>query len=544
MKRSRRSALLLGSACVLIAVLGCASAARARVVAMAQDAWEFMAGTYDNTYQHARPASVGSVYYYTFQTDDPSQMAGWGYDQDFQVVTLVAGRTYRFQATPTDSLGADPVLYLYDPNNMTSDPPEVLRRSDDDKWVTSYPLAASFCYTASHSGTYWFSVDDEWGTGFTGAHRTGTYTKGPSYETVVLDEGVRLAPDVRQWTSTSGATPWASDRYWLAAAMAYSFEGDISTFAGVRDVIISSGLEQAAADPLASSGLAGVYNAPLLLVRGDRPTTLPAGTAWALQQIKNDNSGVAIHFHIVGGPASVPDSLKSRILALSTTGSTIERIGGADRYQVAANIAARMRSVLGAGYPHVAFFVNGHDSAYFWNALMCSPVAFRNHWPILLVTKSSVPSVTNTAKGYYNSRFVVASTADVTGANADAIVGSGTGSRIANPTTKGGTAYDREKMARMFAEGAQQEGWLGASGSASVAGMTNKLADSLAGGIFMGRKNGPLLYSDDSFTFSPETEEYLQAWRLDIQRAWCFGGTASFTWDLHNRANALLGGGD
>jgi N-acetylmuramoyl-L-alanine amidase len=324
--------------------------------------------------------------------------------------------------------------------------------------------------------------------------------------------------------------------------MAYDFEGD-STFAGVRDVIVASGLDKAAADPLASSGLAGLYDAPLLLVRGDRPTTLPGGTAWALNQIKLDNPGVHIKFHIVGGPASVPDSLKSRILAASTSGSTIERIGGADRYTVASNIAARMRSVLGAGYPSVAFVVNGHDSAYFWNALMCGPVSFRSHWPILLVTRAGVPSVTASAKGHYHSLFVVASTADVTAANADAIIGSGAGSRISNPTTKG-AGYNREKMARMFAEGAEVEGWLGSGHTSQVVGITNKLADSLAGGIFMGKKNGPLLYSYDAWGYSPETEEFLQKRRIDITRAYCFGGPASFSPDLHNRTNALLGGGD
>ena len=61
--------------------------------------------------------------------------------------------------------------------------------------------------------------------------------------------------------------------------MASQFTHEYESFQGIHHVIIASGRDQAAADPLAASGLAGVYDAPLLLVRGDWPSTLPPGTA-------------------------------------------------------------------------------------------------------------------------------------------------------------------------------------------------------------------------------------------------------------------------
>ena len=541
-----KAALKLVLACVLAASLLGVSTAQAKVRATALDAYEYngaLSVPYDNTYLGARASSLGVLYAHTFQTDDVAQMVAWHYDQDFGSVSLTAGHTYRFIATPTPGVsGADPVLYLYDPLNMTTDPPEVLRSCDDATWLTT-DLGASFFYTASATRTYYYSIDDEWGTGYTGARWTSQYSKGPTYAMEVVDFGVMSSPDMRQWVETTGPYPFAADRYWLAAAMAYNFLGSSPSFSGLTDVIIASGLDNAAADPLASAGLAGVYNAPLLLVRGDRPSTLPGGTAWALAQIKADNPGTHIKFHIVGGPASVPDSLKAKVLAASVSGSTIERIGGADRYAVAANIAARMRAVQGPGYAESAFFVNGHDAAYFWNALMCGPAAFQNHWPILLLTRGSIPGSTNAAKAHYTQRYVVGSKVDVTDANAAAVIGA-SGFRVANPTTKAGTAYDRQRMARFFAERAEHDHWIGGGGSVAVVGITNKLADSLAGGIFMGKKNGPLIYSTDWLTFDQATEEYLQTRRPYIGQAWCFGGPASFSLDLDYRAQALLGSGD
>lgn len=526
---------------------------------MAMDPYEYfyddLVYSYDNTW-NGLPVGTAltDLYQHTFQTDDhavmdlPAALATERHDSDFRFVQLVAGRTYRFIASPSSTVaGADPVLYLYDPANMTTDPPEVLRRCDDYSWGTGTKLGACFYYSASTTGQYYFSIDDELGSGYVGTKWVkANYTRGPTYDVQVIDEGARALPIKTQWTAATGPTPFASDRYWLAAGMAYYFKGD-ATFSGVTDVIIASGRDQAAADPLSASGLAGVYDAPLLLVRGDWPSTLPPGTAWALSQMKTDNPGVSLKFHIVGGPASVPETLKAKIRALSTTGSTIDRIGGADRYEVAAGVAARMRAVQGTAYERTAFFVNGRDAAYFWNALMCGPVAFRLHWPILLVQKNAVPAKTAAAKGFYTTRYVVGTKTDVYDSTLTSIKSGGSGMRIA-PIAKAGAGYNRQAMSRQFAETAQNDGWLGGNEYIEQLGVTNKLADSLAGGILMGKRNGAIVFTRDQYDLDPASgsymSEYVQYRRLQVEHVWFFGGLASVTPDLSNRVMALLGAGD
>ena len=91
-----------------------------------------------------------------------------------------------------------------------------------------------------------------------------------------------------------------ADRYKVARNMAIeAFPG----LAGTRHVIIACGSDRAMADPLSASGLAGVYNAPVLLVQNDRRVVVPAATLQTLSAMKSANGPLAIH--IVGGPTSV-----------------------------------------------------------------------------------------------------------------------------------------------------------------------------------------------------------------------------------------------
>jgi hypothetical protein len=275
-----------------------------------------------------------------------------------------------------------------------------------------------------------------------------------------------------------------ADRYEVAKNITeYSFQG----WLGIQHVVIASGLDKALADPLTASGLAGAYDAPLLLVRGDWPGRLPEPTASAIATMKQRNPGQKIKFHIVGGPASVPESLSKVLLKYAPAGSTVDRIGGADRYAVAANVAARMRSVLGASYPSTCFITNGALTGSWPDALACGPIAYRNHFPILLVKLGSVPPVTESARKLYSTRYAVGSGYAIS----NALVTKLGATRIAGAS--------RAQVARALAERAYfgDPQWMGriSHGGADNIMVTNKLSDALAASVLGGRHNIGLLYT-------------------------------------------------
>ncbi|TLM84748.1 MAG: cell wall-binding repeat-containing protein, partial [Actinobacteria bacterium] len=160
----------------------------------------------------------------------------------------------------------------------------------------------------------------------------------------------------------SSGTIVGSDRFAVAEGLMRDAFGD---FTGVTNVIVASGLDVSAADPLSSAGLAGVYDAPIVLINQAR-TALPYQSAALLHDIAAANPTDKINVYIVGGAASVPDSFKSKVTAAlggaAHTG-TITRFGGATRYDVAAGVAKHVRLKTGA---QTCFIVNGSSPTYFW----------------------------------------------------------------------------------------------------------------------------------------------------------------------------------
>jgi len=321
----------------------------------------------------------------------------------------------------------------------------------------------------------------------------------------------------------------------------------------VTDVVVACGADKAAADPLAASGLAGVYNAPILLVQTD-PTrvVVPAATQAALAAIKTA-TGVKPQIHVVGGPASVTAGQLAVLKGYDKDG-VVDRIGGADRYAVAAGVAARMRSVLGAAYPKTALFCNGHDAAFFWNALAAGPIAYTAHYPILLTTKSGVPAVTTAQKGYYTKRYLVGTPVDTYDALKSALPATRIGWKAAD-----GSVYDRVLVARSVVETAAAADWIGYGDAYSLGdyGYANRLADSLVGGAFMGRRGGVLQFTYSATDLDQPrqvaiygadhpvgwNEDFLVA-RRDMglsPDAWILGGTTSIQPAVQTEITRLLG---
>lgn len=471
---------------------------------------------WDNSPGNATPMPLGTQIH-TFQTLDVAFLA---HDEDWVKFDATAGSVYSLQAQQSNGSGANPVIFLYGTNGTT-----IMAVSDDA--VLSLNVAR-IGWTCPATGTYYLRLVDWYGP-----------STGAEYRIDVSYRGNFPPVPVHR--------PDAPDRYTLAANLGLAgWPG----WTGVTDVVIACGADRTAADPLAASGLAGVYDAPILLVQND-PTrvAVPAATKSALSAIAAA-TGSKPQIHVVGGPASVTAGHIAVLKAYDKDGA-IDRIGGADRYAVAAGIAARMRSKLGSGFPKTTLFCNGHDAAYFWNALAAGPIAFRQHFPILLTTLSGVPAATSGQKSFYATRYVMGTPADTR-----ASVLSALGATRIGWDASDGASYDRTIVARRITETGGDRDWIGYGDAFSFTDVAyaNKLADALVGGAFAGKKDGGLLFSFSAnyldmpvmhpFYVGRPTgtnSEFLVARRDFSQDAWILGGTSSVSDSVRTEMAELLG---
>ncbi len=141
---------------------------------------------------------------------------------------------------------------------------------------------------------------------------------------------------------------------------------------GADTVILATGNHWA--DALSGSALAGVLEAPILLV--DAGAAVPDATAHALQTLAPD------HIVILGGPLAVDEGLES---SLGAAGYSVERIWGETRYDTADAVAARVisgKARRGTPWDGTALFTTGE---YYADALAASPLAAAESWPVFLI---------------------------------------------------------------------------------------------------------------------------------------------------------------
>lgn len=148
------------------------------------------------------------------------------------------------------------------------------------------------------------------------------------------------------------------DRYQVASTIAM----DHWEAGRAGTVYIASGL--VFPDALAGSAVAGHQGAPVLLTRADR---IPAPTAAALDALEPDR------IVILGGEGTVQPQVAT---ALRQFAPAVSRVGGADRYAVAGNLAAQYPAGL-----DTVFLASGE---VFPDALSASALAAHQGAPLLL----------------------------------------------------------------------------------------------------------------------------------------------------------------
>ncbi|MDN4593728.1 cell wall-binding repeat-containing protein [Polycladomyces subterraneus] len=181
--------------------------------------------------------------------------------------------------------------------------------------------------------------------------------------------------DSRNWMSTNYEVI-GTDLIRLGGADRFEVSANISReidkrYANPQTVYIASGLTYP--DALSGAPLATRMEAPLLLTQSDH---LPSKVKAEIERLKPK------HAVILGGTGSVSTQVRGE---LANMGIVVERISGADRFEVSANTAERLVQMQPTDTAVIA------SGTVFSDALSASVPAGLNGYPLLLVTRDAVP---------------------------------------------------------------------------------------------------------------------------------------------------------
>lgn len=288
-------------------------------------------------------------------------------------------------------------------------------------------------------------------------------------------------------------------------------------FTSADTAVLATG--RAFADGLAGSGLAGAYEAPILLTDS---RVLPTDVAAELVRL-----GVS-HVVLLGGEDAISADVEAAVAALGDI--EIERFGGVDRYETASMIADEIEALAGPAY--LTFVARGD---VFPDALAASPIAYGNSAPVLLVGPDELP---DTTVGYIAA---ASSAKTVIIGGTDAVsTGVEDGIKIAavGPVSRI-TGEDRYDTAAQVAGWAYDWGFAD-FGFVGVA-TGEDFADALSGGAAIGARGGVLVLTDP-YECPHVTEDVIVGNASDIGTLEVFGGPTAIADDVVDYIMGLLEG--
>ncbi|MDA7025496.1 N-acetylmuramoyl-L-alanine amidase [Bacillus sp. CLL-7-23] len=234
-------------------------------------------------------------------------------------------------------------------------------------------------------------------------------------------------------------------------------------------VVVANG--KAYADVLSATPLAYKNNAPILLTESSKLTT---PTKNRISQLKPRK------VIVIGGTISVNNQVVSEIKKLGV--STVERIGGVSRYEVAERIAKKL--------PANSKAVIANGTAYA-DSMAIGAYAARNGIPILLTTSNSIPSPTKDAMKSKGTRSTIVVGGEISVSNS-------VYRQLASPTRIGGNS--RFEVARNIAKKYYS------STKSAVIGNGYTYADALAGSVLAAKQGRPVLFTDAGSLPKPTRE--------------------------------------
>lgn len=281
-------------------------------------------------------------------------------------------------------------------------------------------------------------------------------------------------------------------------------------FSSAEWAVVASG--DAWPDSLAASGLAGSYDAPVILTsKGE----LSAQAASELQRL-----GVK-HVLVVGGDSAVSANAYGKIQQI-VGADNVSRVAGETRVSTSIAIARQIYSHEQAGASKTAVIA---ASTGFADGLSCSPYAYASSAPVILVDPSGLTSdALDVLRSAGVNRIIV-----MGGTNAvpQTVVNQLNGIGISDVVRcDGATRYETSVN---FADFAQQDGVLTSQNMTWASG--ENFPDALAGGALAGSKRSVLILTDGKSTDS-NSVKYAQG--KDVQQGYILGGTAAVS-------NAVMG---
>lgn len=312
---------------------------------------------------------------------------------------------------------------------------------------------------------------------------------------------VALAPAASATTGVSAHRLAGANRYATAAAVAEAAFPSGSDYA----VVVSG---QKFPDAMSAGYLAGQRNAPVLLTG---QASLPADTLSALKTLK------VRHVFVVGGTAAVSQAV---ITALQNDGFTTQTIGGVNRDVTAQDVAELFPSAkVGALGSQGRTAILARDNA-FPDSLTGAPVAYTQHFPILLTpsgTLSSAAATGLTDLGIQHVIILGGTNAISTGVVGKLEAMSITVQRLSGP--------NREATATAVAN--FELGTLGYQDTSVTLARGDNFPDALAGGPYAGVKKSPIVLTASPSTLSSPTQAFLKAHSSTISGIEVLGGTSA-----------------
>lgn len=287
---------------------------------------------------------------------------------------------------------------------------------------------------------------------------------------------------------------------------------------GAQTVVVANAFGYA--DALAGAPLARSVDGPILLTP---PDALPEEVAAAVRDLG------ATEAVLLGGPAAVSETVSSELQA-RTGVAEVERIGGANRFATAEQIAARV----GGGDVYVTEGADADPTRGWPDSLAVAALAAFQDRPVLLVTTDDLPEETARALQGRPSATVVGGPAAVDEgvlAAVDAEVGEVT--RVAG-ANRYGTALEVTRLAREA----------GMTPSTSWLATGNAFADALAAGPAAAREGALLMLVDgQDYDASPATGTFLREVRGDVEVVRLAGGPAAISQEVADRITREASGG-
>lgn len=308
--------------------------------------------------------------------------------------------------------------------------------------------------------------------------------------------------------ATPGALAPGADYDLVAGQSRYETAVEASKHAfpsGASSVIIATGSSWP--DALGASALAGVRNAPILLVG---KTLSPA----VLAEIRRLGATSAT---IIGGEKAVSSEVEIALRA-ELGPLAVTRIAGMSRFATSRRIAERVYVEAGVTFDGTAFVASGES---FPDALAASPAAYANGWPIYLAENGAVRDITIDEMQY-------AGVTNVVILGGERAVGGAAQTKLkgvfgaSNVSRLSGTS--RYETASAIAAYGVNAGGLSWSSPAIATG--EAFPDALSGGVMQG-KRGSVLLLNPRRRVDTNTETMLRSQASGISGLCFLGGDAA-----------------